>query len=890
MPLYPGEQLGHYKVVSMLGRGGMGEVYLGTDTRLGRPVAIKVSSREFTDRFEREAKAISSLNHPNICTLYDVGPNYLVMELVEGESLSAIIGRGPLPLDQALQYAIQIVDALSAAHERGVIHRDLKPANIIITKNGAKVLDFGLAKLASERVPANATGDTETAVEPLTKSGSIIGTLYYMSPEQVEGNDTDERSDIFSFGVLLYEMITGQRPFTGGSQAAVLASLMKDGPPPLNQRHPSMPQTARQMAPRSLERLVRKCLEKKADDRWQSARDLKPALELIDLEAPSGASSGSSIPVQVPTRRRWLLRSAAGAGLLVLAGAAYEFRPKPQPDRRVTRFQVPLPEGALIVDLNFYIRVSPDGSRLAFTTSGEDGGIWIRDLQSVAARLLPGTAGALSPFWSPDNKFLAFGSRNKLMRIDVSGGPPQVICESRFAVGSGFWTGGGEIVFGPRPNGVMQRVKAAGGIPQPVTALLPDERGHTLPSLLPDGRHFLYLISPTDAANSAKMGIYAGSLDTRPDQQPRVKVAEAQLAATFVRSASPGGGDLFFVRDGTLMAQPFDVKALRLTGDPVPVVQKIGFGGATAHFSVTAGGVLAYRTGHGTGTRIAWVDRGGKVLNAIAEQADQLVSVSLSPDEKQVAILRGDPARGLGDIWLLDLRRNIETRLTTGQAVRFGDYGPVWSPDGRQLAYASGNGIYIKDSGGAMDGRLVKDLGHPVNVTDWTRDGRFLIYDERISENSSIREVPVMGGDSVPVTPAGMQAHRGRISSDSHWIAYDEAVADGPVYVRPYAIPGSGTAPAGPVIQISRTGGAVANWSRDGNELFFFEGDAWASAKIDHSGGGFRPEAPVQMRVQRSDLVVSGNPERFLAVQPFDPTAVTPITVVTNWEAALQGR
>jgi eukaryotic-like serine/threonine-protein kinase len=282
MPLSPGEQLGHYKILSMLGRGGMGEVYLGTDTRLDRPVAIKVSSLEFTDRFEREAKAISSLNHPNICTLYDVGPDYLVMELVEGESLSVIIGRGPLPLAQALQYAIQIVDALSAAHARGIIHRDLKPGNIIITRNGAKVLDFGLAKLTSERVPANSSGDTETAVGPLTRSGAILGTLYYMSPEQVEGKDTDERSDIFSFGLLFYEMITGQRPFTGVSQAAELASLMRDGPPPINQRQPSTPQAVQQMAPRSLERLVRKCLEKKAEDRWQSARDLKPALELID--------------------------------------------------------------------------------------------------------------------------------------------------------------------------------------------------------------------------------------------------------------------------------------------------------------------------------------------------------------------------------------------------------------------------------------------------------------------------------------------------------------------------------------------------------------------------------------------------------------------------------
>ena len=294
MALSPGEQLGNYKVLSMVGKGGMGEVYLGTDTRLGRPVAIKVSSREFIERFEREAKAISSLNHPYICTLYDVGPNYLVMELVEGELLSTIIGRGPLPLDQALKYAIQVVDALAAAHAKGVIHRDLKPGNIMITRNGVKVLDFGLAKLASDGIPNRPTDHMET-VEAITKSGSVLGTLYYMAPEQVEGKETDERSDIFSFGVVFYEMIAGQRPFTGDTQAAVLASLIKDQPAPMHPRQPSTPQAVQQMVPRALERIIRKCLEKKPDDRWQSARDLKPTLELIDLDAAQGSTSSASV-------------------------------------------------------------------------------------------------------------------------------------------------------------------------------------------------------------------------------------------------------------------------------------------------------------------------------------------------------------------------------------------------------------------------------------------------------------------------------------------------------------------------------------------------------------------------------------------------------------------
>jgi eukaryotic-like serine/threonine-protein kinase len=860
----------------------MGEVYRGTDTRLGRPVAIKISALEFSDRFEREARAISALNHPNICTLYDVGPNYLVMEFVEGETLSKVIERGPIPLDKALQYAVQIVDALAAAHAKGIIHRDLKPGNIILTRNGVKVLDFGLAKLKwAKAAVSSPSSDVSTLTEPITGEGRIVGTLYYMSPEQVEAKETDERSDIFCFGAVFYEMITGRRAFEGDSQASVLASILKDQPPPISEHQLGVP--------RGLVRVVRKCLEKKPDERWQSARDLKTGLELIDLEAPPSSGRGSGTSARVVSRRRWLWTAAAVAAVaavLLVGGAAYEFWPKSRPDGRVTRFQVPLPEGAQIIDGIFFVRVSPDGSKLAFTTSGEKGGIWIRNLESVEARLLVGTVGAVTPFWSPDDKSLAFGAGNKLMRVDISGGSPQVVCESKFAVGSGFWTEDGEIVFGPRPIGPLQRVKASGGIPQPVTVLAPGEAFHAWPSLLPDGRHFLYLIS-------GGKGVYVGSLDAQPDQQGRVKVAEAQLAATFVRSGNPAGGDLFFVRDGTLMAQPFDPRAQRLTGDPIPVVQQIGMGAANAHFSVTAGGVLAYRIGPGTKAQLAWVDREGKVLNTVEEQAGPFVFISLSPDEKQVAIFRTDrqPPLADGDIWLLDLTRNIETRLTTGQAVHGSEYGPVWSPNGKQLAYSSGNGIYVKDSGGATDAKLVRDLGHPVSVTDWTRDGRFLIYDEPASGSWEIREAPVNGGDPITVMGSEAQAWHGRISPDSHWIAYDAKRTPGPVFVRPYAIPGSGTASAGPVIQISRGDAGIPRWSADGNELFFQENRTQLlSAKIDHSAGGFRPEAPVQLASQftNSGWAISKNNQRFLAVMPLGQGARTPITVVTNWEAALK--
>src|SRR3974390_3319386 len=342
MSLGEGQKLGPYQIDRLIGKGGMGEVYRGTGHRLNRPVAIKVPSREFNDRFEREARAISALNHPNSCTLYDIGPNYLVMEFVEGEMLSKIIERGPLPLDKALAYAIQIVDALAAAHAKGIIHRDLKPGNVIITRNGAKVLDFGLAKLASERLPSASADEMVTVTEPITRAGAILGTLHYMSPEQVEGKEADERSDIFSFGGLLYEMITGQRPFTGDTQAAILASLMKDKPLPMNQRQPA--------SPRALERLVRKCLEKKPEDRWQSARDLKPALELIDLDAPQPTSASTSVPVPVQAppphakpRRAGRCPATPAAVVVLAAAAAWAFWPKAAP-ARASRFQVNLPE------------------------------------------------------------------------------------------------------------------------------------------------------------------------------------------------------------------------------------------------------------------------------------------------------------------------------------------------------------------------------------------------------------------------------------------------------------------------------------------------------------------------------------------------------------------
>ncbi len=890
MQLSAGDKLGPYEIAALIGKGGMGEVYRANDTRLGRTVAIKVSAREFSDRFEREARAISSLNHPNICTLYDVGPNYLVMEFVEGDTLSKLIDQGPIPLDRALPYAVQITDALAAAHAKGVIHRDLKPGNIIITKNGVKVLDFGLAKLSSDK-PASSSGSTDVATmtEPITGAGAILGTLHYMSPEQVEGKDTDQRSDIFALGVVMYEMITGRRAFTGDTQAAILAAILKDQPSPMHERQPQIP--------RSLERVVRKCMEKKPDGRWQSARDLKPTLELIDLDAPTSASTSSSEPiVPPPSRRRWLWPSVAAVALLAIAGVAYTFWPKSEPPARVTRFEVALPPELQINPADFYVRISPDGTKLAFTSSGAKAGIWIRDLESVESRLLPGTEGAIAPFWSPDSKSLAYGSGKRLMRVDVAGGPPQVLCNSgfQFQVGSGFWTKDGEIVFGPRGAGTLHKVSAAGGVPTPVVALKGDEAVAALPSLLPDGRHFLYLLS-----TPAKRGIFVGSLDNKPDQQPRQQVAPAQLGATFAQANNSAGGVLFFVRDGTLMAQPFDPKALSLAGDPVPVVQQIGSGPSHAHFSVTSSGVMAYRTGAGSNAQLAWLDRNGTASQKIGDPG-KMMSLSLSPDESQVALFQNErnmAASGvglIGDIWLLDLsRNNIQAPLTTTQRVQVSiANGPVWSPDGKQVAYASGTNLYVKDVGGASDAKLINDVGQPAGVTDWTRDGKFLIYMTNGGGGGDIFAIPAQGGEPAPVVVTEAAEAEARISPDGRWVAYTSNRSGRPeVYVRPFTAPGAGTSAAGPVIPMSGEGGKSPKWRADGKELFFEGNGTLMAVEIDTSNGAFRPRAPVALGIR---LTVPGGwspnktGQKFLLAPPLDQGAQTPITVVTNWEATLK--
>ena len=856
-----GDKLGPYVLTSPIGEGGMGEVWKARDTRLDRNVAIKFSKSGFNERAEREARAVAALNHPRICTLHDVGPDYLVMEYVDGKPLT-----GPLPVEAGLRYAIQIAEALDAAHRKGVIHRDLKPANILITRTGVKLLDFGLAKLTGESL-ANAS----TTTNALTDKNTIMGTMQYMSPEQLQGNEADARSDIFAFGCVLYEIFSGKRAFDGASAASVITAVMTTNPASLATQEP--------MSPPALDHLVATCLAKDPEERFQNAHDV--LLELRWLAGVSGQSAVPLTPTRSKPRAAWLWPSVAAVFLLAALAIGWtHWREKP-PDTPVVRFEIAPPANASFNGVRIYgaAELSPDGSRIVFVANSM---LWVRRLDTTEAVSLAGTDSAAYPFWSGDSRYIGFFADGKLKSIAADGGPPQVLCPAPNGRG-GTWHGGsdGVIVFAGDNMQGLSLVSASGGEPALVTTLdaARGEETHRVPHFLPDGRHFLYLAGgqPQD-----KSRVMIGELPKGPARQLFFNESEVRYVPS---------GYLLYVREGGLLvAQPFDASKLAFKGDATPVAEHVDTGGTrnTAAFSASDTGVLTWRQKGDAATRMVWLDRQGKEL-APVPGGDNIPWGEPSPDGKMAVGDRMGP-NGLTEIWLVDIARASASKFT------FYDVSatdPIWSPDGKRIVYCVERSpafdVYVRDVNGLNAPQLL--LKSPVRVTvdSWSPDNKWILYSESVPGKfaASIWALPLGGGKPVQLIGPTYLNGDSTFSPDGRFWAYaSNESGRSEIYVRPF----SPDAPeAGGKWQVSIAGGSFPGWRKDGRELFYFAGSKLMAAPVQ-TGGAFQAGTPVQLFESHGPVWPASDGNRFLAVLPKQAQAEAPQQVTLNWPAALQKR
>ena len=891
MPITVGSKLGPYEIVGALGAGGMGEVFKARDTRLDRTVAIKVlpeevsSQPELKARFEREAKALSSFQHPHICTLYDVGEQdgvaYLVMEYLEGETLATRLERGPLPTEQVLRIGIDIASALDKAHRQGVIHRDLKPGNIILTKGGAKLLDFGLAKEKKSAMAANAMTAMVTQTQPLTSQGTIVGTFQYMAPEQVEGAEADARSDIFAFGAVLYEMATGQRAFSGKTQASVIAAILASEPKPITQLVPT--------SPAQLDHVIRICLAKDPDERFQSAHDLLIQLRFIANETATSSSAAASLAL--PKKKWWrdarIAWAAAALLTLVAVGLTIGITQLEQP-KPVVRSVILAPQ-KLTLDITGDFAgpavISPDGSQVAFVGHGEGGkAIYLRPLNALEAHRLDGTDGAAWPFWSPDGKHLGFFADGKLKRIPTAGGPTTVLADATNARG-GSWSKDNVIVFAPEFRSGLVKVSASGGATSTVREL--DEPVHTTlrwPFFLPDGKHLLYLATAHSGGDPQKNGVYWMALDGKDDHI----VVPSDSAAMYAN------GKLLFHSQNALMAQSFDPGSGKLSGDPVTLIDGVQYDSGVWRIvaSVSNNGIMAYHLGNAVlGVELAWFDRTGKELGGRLPR-DSYRDPAISPDGKRLAVSLGDPLR---TIWIIDLASGTKSRLTFDNIVHI---EPAWSADGKYVAYTNGLGnlavVHWKRADGSTpDESLVEAKDASFGTASFSPDGKYAafyratgptgnaIYGMSLSDHKLFQVV-------APTTQ--VQLSNPQISPDGHWMSYESSEGGRPqVYVTSF--PG-GTGKW----QISANGGTQGAWRRDGKEMYFFSTDGSIYAvPVSTVGTQFNPGQPQPLfrpgAIVTSGLVFTPSPDgqRFLVPTPAVDTSA-PIQLLQNWPAELESK
>ncbi len=896
MSLASGTRLGPYEIVVPIGAGGMGEVYRAKDTRLDRTVAIKVlpahlsSDVELRARFEREARVVSGLNHPHICTLHDIGHqdgvDYLVMEYLEGETVAEKIAKGPLPLEQTLRTATQIADALDRAHRAGVVHRDLKPGNVILTRSGAKLLDFGLAK---SRPPVSSPGlstlATEAAAKPLTERGTVLGTVQYMAPEQLEGKDADARSDVFAFGTLLYEMVTRKRAFSGSSQASLISAILRDEPAPIASLQP--------LTPPALDRVVKTCLAKDPDERWQSAHDLGKELRWIADGSSTGGVEARAVTSRA-ARSTWLPWAVATLATIAAVALGTVVLRRAAPQARAIKASILLPANVRLATSSIAsspLALSPDGTRLALCLHSGAGAdqLWVQVLDSGEARALAGTEGATQPFWSPDGRSIGFFAERKLKRVDAQGGPVLALADAIDPRG-GAWGAGGVILFSPDYRSSLYRIAADGGSGKPVPVTTLDtavgETTNRYPSFLPDGNHFLFLARRALVGRGSEPSIVAASLGS-PARKALVSVAS---------NAAYASGHLLFMREGILVAQPFDPEKLVTRGDAVPIASDARaderFSRGT--FSVSTNGVLAYQLGKATRKcEIRRYDRSGRfeVLGEPATLYEGSGAISLSPDGSRAAaaILS---EKGNAELWLVNTSTGQRSRFTLDAA----DHSDsAWTRDGSRLALAGSVGpvgklvLKATDGSGAVEELLTGDQsleadsvspdGKTVLVTEYSAKTGYDLFTLSVSGDRTLR----------PFVATAAQENLAQFSPNGRFVAYEsDATGLLEIYVAAFPQPGD-------TWQVSQKGAHSPRWSKDGTELFFIDRDNWLqAASVDTSGTRFEVKS-IQPLFQEHDpsffswnYDVFPDGKHFLVGSPSEDDALSPIALVTEWDRKLR--